>query len=49
VEALAVEDLLPDLPLFLDPDYYVHAPLEATYQAAWLGMPRNDRRVLERS
>lgn len=48
VEPVAVGDLLPNMPLFLDPEFYVHTPLEATYQAAWLGMPRSDRRVLER-
>src|SRR5207253_97972 len=31
VEPIAVGDLLPDMPLFLKPDYYVPAPLEATY------------------
>ncbi len=48
VEPAAVGDSLPDMPVFLDPDYYVSLPLEATYQAAWLGVPRNDRRLLER-
>jgi hypothetical protein len=48
VEPAAGGDPLPDMPLFLDPEYYVKAPLEATYQAAWLGVPRGDRRVLER-
>ena len=47
VEPAAVGDLLPNMPLFLDPDYYVGVPLETTYQAAWLGVPRNDRKVLE--
>src|SRR5262249_14116355 len=47
VEPAGVGDALPDMPLFLDQDYYVRVPLEATYQAAWLGMPRHDRRVLE--
>jgi len=48
VEPVAFGDRLPDMPIFLDPEYYVTIPLEATYQAAWLGMPRNDRKVLER-
>ena len=47
VEPAAVGDPLPDMPVFLDPDYYVSLPLEATYQAAWLGVPRIDRRLLE--
>jgi hypothetical protein len=35
VEALAVGDPLPDMPIFLTPDRYVPCPLEATYQATW--------------
>jgi hypothetical protein len=49
VEPAAVGDRLPDMPLFLDAAFYVNTPLEASYQAAWSGMPRQDRRVLERS
>ena len=48
VEPAAVGDVLPDMPLFLSPDFYVMIPLEATYQAAWLGVPRQDRTLLER-
>jgi hypothetical protein len=48
VEPIAVGDRLPEMPLFLDPGWYVSAPLEATYQAAWRGMPRRWRDVLER-
>ncbi len=32
VEPIAVGDVLPDMPLFLKPEFYVPAPLEATYQ-----------------
>jgi hypothetical protein len=35
VEPLAVGDMLPAMPLFLKPEFYVPAPLEATYQATW--------------
>ncbi len=35
VEPIAVGDILPDMPLFLEPDRYVPARLEATYQATW--------------
>ena len=35
VEPLAVGEVLPEMPLFLEPGSYVSAPLEATYQAAW--------------
>jgi hypothetical protein len=39
IEPRAVGELLPDMPVFLTPDVYVTVPLEATYQAAWDGMP----------
>jgi hypothetical protein len=35
VEPVAVGDVLPDMPLFLEPERYVPAPLEATYRATW--------------
>ena len=35
VEPVAVGDRLPEMPLFLRPEFYVPAPLEATYQATW--------------
>jgi len=35
VEPIAVGDVLPDMPLFLEPDRYVPVRLEATYQATW--------------
>ena len=47
VEPFAVGDPLIDMPLFLDPEHYVPVPLEATYQAAWRGVPRRWREVLE--
>src|SRR5262249_30031668 len=49
VEPVAVGDTLPDMPLFLDPESYIPVPLEATYQAAWRGVPQRWRRVLEAS
>jgi hypothetical protein len=42
-----VGDPLPAMPLFLRPDRYVNVPLEATYQAAYRGMPAFWRDVLE--
>jgi hypothetical protein len=39
VEPIAVGDELPDMPLFLEPEYYVPAPLEATYNATWSVFP----------
>jgi hypothetical protein len=47
VEPIAVGKSLPEMPLFLDPYTYVSVPLEPTYQAAWLGVPRRWREVLE--
>jgi hypothetical protein len=47
VEPLAVRDPLRDMPLFLAPGWYVNAPLESTYQAAFHGVPAAWRRALE--
>ncbi len=47
LEHLAVGAALADMPLFLTPDRYVSAPLEATYQAAYRGLPAFWRGVLE--
>ena len=46
-EFLAVGDQLPDMPLFLDPGWYVNVPLEATYMRAYRGMPAYWRGVVE--
>jgi hypothetical protein len=47
VERVAVGDVLPEMPLFLEPGAHVVVPLEATYQAAYAATPRRWRRVLE--
>lgn len=47
VEQTAVGRELIDMPLFLTPDTYVNVPLEATYQAAYRGVPRRWKQVLE--
>ncbi len=39
VEPLAVGDLLPDMPLFLEPGMHVLVPLEATYARSWDAFP----------
>jgi hypothetical protein len=39
VEATAVGDPLPDMPIFLTADRYVPCPLESTYQTAWDQFP----------
>jgi hypothetical protein len=35
IEPVAVGDPLPDMPVFLDPDTYILAPLEPSYLATW--------------
>lgn len=47
VEPVAVGDALPDMPLFLDPDYYVRIPLEATSRSAFAAVPGRWQRVLD--
>jgi Protein of unknown function (DUF4058) len=47
VEPTAVGREMIDMPLFLEPDVYVNLPLEPTYQAAYRGVPRRWRQVLE--
>jgi len=47
VEHAAVGGSLPEIPLFLHSDRYVLVPLEATYQAAYRGVPAFGRDVLE--
>jgi Protein of unknown function (DUF4058) len=47
VEPVAVGDVLPDIPLFLAHDWYVNVPLEATYRAAYRGVPQRWKPVLE--
>jgi hypothetical protein len=46
IEPTAVGAPLPEMPLFLTPDYYVRVPLEATYQSAWEAVPSFWRDVL---
>jgi hypothetical protein len=47
IEPTAVGRALIDIPLFLTPEMYVNVPLEATYLAAYRGVPRRWRDVLE--
>lgn len=47
VEPVAVGDVLPDMPLFLEPEVYVPAPLETTYQATWCVFPAPLKGLLE--
>lgn len=47
LERVGVGAALPAMPLFVRPDRYVSVPLEETYRAAYEGMPRFWRDVLE--
>lgn len=47
VDPVAVADQLTDMPIFLQPGYYVPAPLEATYRSAWQTFPAPLKRLLE--
>jgi len=49
VEPVAVGDPLPELPIFLDPQTYVRAPLEKTYQQTWAKCPAVVRELVESS
>jgi len=46
IEPVAVGDPLPSLPLFLDLQTYVPAPLEGSYQAAWDDCPEPLRELV---
>jgi hypothetical protein len=48
VDFVAVGDVLPDMPLFLRPETYIPAPLEATYQETWEHFPAALKWLLER-
>jgi hypothetical protein len=47
IEPFAVGDVLPEMPLFLKPEFYVPAPLEATYQTSWRLFPSAMKKKLE--
>ena len=47
VEPVAVGQALPEMPLFFTPDRYVNVPLAETYAAAYAGVPKRWRRVIE--
>jgi hypothetical protein len=47
VEPVALGDPLPDMPVFLDTDTYVLAPLEASYLATWEACPEEFREAIE--
>jgi hypothetical protein len=40
---------VPTMPLFLTSDRYINVPLDESYTAAWNGVPRRWRKVLDES
>ncbi|MBI2805940.1 MAG: DUF4058 family protein [Planctomycetes bacterium] len=49
VENVGVGDSLPEMPIFLRPEFYVNAPLEPTYRDAWSNFPRQLKGLLEKA
>ncbi len=47
IQEVAVGDILPDMPVYLDPDSWVPVPLEASYQATWASCPEDMREAVE--
>jgi hypothetical protein len=47
VEPVAMGDVLPDMPLFIEPGGCVQTALEATYQTAWEDVPQRWKTVIE--
>ena len=47
VEPFAMGQPLPDMPLFLQNDYYINVPLEATYMDTWNALPQLLRDVVQ--
>ena len=47
VEPVAVGDVLPEMPIFLEPGIYVPAPLESTYETTWTKCPDAIRELVE--
>ena len=47
VEPLAIGRVLPEMPLFLTKERYINVPLEETYTAAYRGVPRRFKQILE--
>jgi hypothetical protein len=47
IEPTAVGRELIEMPLFLTAEVYVNVPLETTYRAAYRGVPRKWREVLD--
>ena len=46
VQPVSLGETLPDMPLFLHPDWYINLPIEETYQRAWNEFPDRWKRVV---
>ena len=46
-EYVSIGATLPEMPLFLNPDFYIKPPLEETYMTAWKSTPEVYREVLK--
>ncbi len=46
VEPVAVGDALPDMPLFVNPETYILAPLDAAYLATWESCPEEFKEAI---
>jgi hypothetical protein len=46
IEPFAVNDTMPDMPLFLEGEWYITVPLEETYLATWNVLPMELRQVI---
>ena len=47
VQPVSLRESLADMPLFLDPGWYVNVPLEETYSRAYADFPERWKRVVE--
>jgi len=47
LQPTAVRKVLPDVPIFLKPGRHILCPMEATYEAAYRGVPQRWKSVLE--
>ena len=47
VETVGIGEVLPDMPAYLDADYHVPVPLEATYESTWATCPADMRYLVE--
>lgn len=47
IEPVAIGDNLTQMPMFLDPDWYVNVQLPETYDAAYRGVPQRWKEVIE--